>query len=150
MESKKWVDFRLVKEAISMEMLLLHYGISDFQRNGDEAKGNCPFHQSESGKSLAINFSKNTFYCFAKNCKAKGNVLDFVAKKEKCTVKDAALRLDGWFNVTGTETPGSVATTTLPPNLPIHLENTGNLPSAKDLIAQIESHLNALKLVISR
>ena len=64
MTSKTWVDFRAVKEKVTMEMLLKRYGISGFKRIGNDAKGNCPFHESEGGNSLSVNFEKNTFYCF--------------------------------------------------------------------------------------
>ncbi len=35
------------------------------------------------------------FHCFA--CQAGGNVLDFVAALEKCSVREAALQLQQWF-----------------------------------------------------
>jgi DNA primase len=41
--------------------------------------------------------SKNVFHCFA--CQASGNVLDFVAAMERCSIRDAALRLQQWFGI---------------------------------------------------
>ena len=37
------------------------------------------------------------FHCFA--CQASGNVLDFVAAIERCSIREAALRLQQWFGV---------------------------------------------------
>ena len=44
-----------------------------------------------------MNLTKNAFHCFS--CKAKGNVLDLVAAMEKCSVRDAAMKLHEWFSV---------------------------------------------------
>lgn len=103
-QSKPWVDFKLIKESVTMEMLLIQYGIADVQRQGNEVRGACPFHASKSKTSFSVNLEKNTFCCFATNCKARGNVLDFVAKMEGCTVRDAALKLDEMFKITEQET----------------------------------------------
>jgi DNA primase len=48
--------------------------------------------------------SKNAFHCFA--CQAGGNVLDFVAAMERCSVREAALRLAQRLPVSAIE-PGS-------------------------------------------
>lgn len=102
-EQKAWVDFNLIKAAVTMEMLVVQYGITGLVKTGDEMRGVCPIHQGKSKREFSINLSKNTFYCFAPTCKARGNVLDFVAKMEHCAVKDAALKMDEWFNVTEQE-----------------------------------------------
>lgn len=94
---KDWVDFRLVKQCVSMQMVLDHYHINGLRKNGDELRGRCPLHQGEGDRTLHINLSKNVFQCFS--CKAKGNVLDFVAAMERCSVRDAALKLSNWFAV---------------------------------------------------
>jgi DNA primase len=44
-----------------------------------------------------VNLVKNAWYCFG--CKAGGNILDFVAKKEGVTIRTAALTLDSWFEL---------------------------------------------------
>jgi len=48
-------------------------------------------------------------------CKAKGNVLDFVAAMEKCSVRDAALKLTDWFSLTTAEAAGRERQHTAPP-----------------------------------
>lgn len=142
MDDKKWIDFKLVKEAVSMEMLCLHYGLSDFQRNGTELRGRCPFHNSKSGRTLAVNLDKNTFYCFG--CKTRGNVLDFVAKMEPCNVRDAALKLDEWFNVTAQTAEESDNTQ---PAASVPVINGTPLPGI--LIAEIETRLARLKQLLA-
>ncbi len=91
------IDFNLINQAVSMEMLLEQFSFSKVCRRGNEVRIKCPFHQGKSDDSMAINFSKNTFYCFG--CKSRGNVLDFVAKYEDCTIRDAALRLNKLFGI---------------------------------------------------
>jgi DNA primase len=96
---KDWVDFRLVKQAVSMQAVLDRYGINWLRKNGDELRGRCPIHQGDGERSFHVNTAKNAFQCFS--CKARGNVLDFVAAMEKCSVRDAALKLKAWFEVGG-------------------------------------------------
>lgn len=135
METKKaWVDFNLIKSAVTMEMLIVQYGITGLARNGDELRGTCPIHQGKSKREFAVNLSKNTFCCFAPTCKARGNVLDFVAKMEHCTVRDAALKLDEWFRVTEQEAGESEPVA------------ASSQPTAADstaaLIAEVEMHVS--------
>jgi DNA primase len=42
-----------------------------------------------------VDLAKNLFHCFA--CQAGGNVLDFVAAMEGCSIREAALKLQAWF-----------------------------------------------------
>jgi DNA primase len=135
METKKaWVDFNLIKNAVTMEMIIVQYGLTGLSRRGDEMRGTCPIHQGKSPTEFSVNFVKNTFCCFAPKCKARGNVLDFVAKMEHCTVKDAALKLDEWFNVTEQEAGESepVAVSSQPVGA----------DSAAALIAEVETHVS--------
>jgi DNA primase len=94
---KDWVDFRLVKQAVSMQMVLDHYGINGLRKNGNELRGRCPIHKGDGSGTFHANVSKNVFHCFS--CKARGNVLDLVAALESCTVREAALKLKAWFGV---------------------------------------------------
>lgn len=95
--TKQWVDFRAVKDAVTMEMALNHYGINWLRKSGPELRGKCPVHQGDGERAFHVNVSKNAFNCFS--CKARGNVLDFVAAMEGCTVRDAAIKLAEWFNL---------------------------------------------------
>jgi len=49
-----------------------------------------------------VNTEKRVFHCFG--CDAKGNVLDFVVRKEAVTIRKAALMLSEWFGIGNGET----------------------------------------------
>lgn len=97
---KEWVDFKTVKAAVTMQMVLDHYGINGLKRVGNDLRGKCPIHKGTGNdKHLSVNLNKNAFKCFSANCGARGNVLDFVAAMENCSIRDAALKLQGWFKI---------------------------------------------------
>ncbi len=89
---KDWIDFNLIKSSVSMEMLIIHFGLCATDRKGEEVRLKCPFHNGKSDNSMAINLARDMFYCFG--CKQGGNVIDFVSKYEDCSLREAALRLD--------------------------------------------------------
>lgn len=94
----EWVDFRIIKAAVTMQMALDRYGIT-LKRSGHELRGKCPIHRGSDNKHFTVNVSKNVFKCFSAQCNAHGNVLDFVAAMEHCSVRDAAVKLRDWFGV---------------------------------------------------
>ena len=87
----RWADFAAVKRAISLEAMLHHYQIRGLRRHRDQLQGCCPIHRGRRGDSFRVHLTKNIFQCFA--CQAHGNVLDFVAAMEQCSLREAALRL---------------------------------------------------------
>jgi len=104
----QWVDFKAVKAAVSMEAVLGHYGVRVRRVNATYLRGKCPLpsHRSAGVKekeSFGVQLTKNAWACHSQSCVANrqgskgGNVLDFVAVMESCSVRDAALRLQGWF-----------------------------------------------------
>ena len=101
MMSSVFVDFKIVKDSVSLEKILGHYNINWLQKSGDELVGRCPIHLGDGQRSFHVNFKKKAFNCFS--CKAKGNVLDFVAAMEKCSIRDAALKMSEWFPVPDSE-----------------------------------------------
>ena len=94
---KNWVDFKAVKSAVSMQQLLDRYQINWLRKSGGELRGRCPIHKGDGQDAFHVNVSKNAFNCFS--CHARGNVLDFVAAMEKCSVRDAALKLQDWYSI---------------------------------------------------
>ena len=95
-----WVDFQTVKQAVPIQSVLERYGlIKDLRRRGSELHGRCPIHKGTNEESFRVNVTKNCFQCFAGSCSAKGNVLDFVAAMEQCSVREAALKLQDWFSL---------------------------------------------------
>ncbi len=102
-----WVDFKTVKTAVSIEMVLEHYGVELRRVNASNLRGKCPLptHVGDSETSFGANTAKNAWACHAGSCVANrkgkkgGNVLDFVATMEGSTIRDAALKLQNWFSV---------------------------------------------------
>src|SRR4051812_43229598 len=94
-----WVDFKTVKQTVPITAVLHRYGVQLRSCGKDELRGNCPIHDGKGSDSFHANTSKNNFQCFTPSCQAKGNVLDLVAALEKCSIRDAALKLQDWFTV---------------------------------------------------
>lgn len=95
--SQNWVDFSAVKRVVNLEVVLRHYQVQGLRRHRDQLQGCCPIHDGKRDDSFRAHLTKNVFHCFA--CQACGNVLDFVAAMEKCSIREAALRLQQWFGV---------------------------------------------------
>jgi DNA primase len=93
---QSFVPFAEVKRAVSIETLLEHYGLfAALTAKGQNLVGACPFCKGPSARQFQVNPDKNAWYCFG--CKQGGNVLDFVARKERVSLRAAALKLDTWF-----------------------------------------------------
>jgi DNA primase len=86
------VDFRAVKAAASLAEVLRDYGVDWLRaRRPGQLEGRCPIHRGDRADAFQVSVSKNALHCFA--CQAGGNVLDFVAAMERCSVREAARRL---------------------------------------------------------
>lgn len=95
----KFIDFKAVKAAITMEQVLEHYGfLGHFTKKGGSLSGACPIHKGSNPTQFRVSISKNIWNCFG-NCKQGGNVLDFIAKMEKVSIHAAALKAVEWFNL---------------------------------------------------
>jgi DNA primase len=97
--AETWVDFRAVKKAVSMEAILRYYQAPNLRRRRDQLQGRCPIHRGERDDSFRASLSKNVFQCFA--CQAHGNVMDFVVAMERCSVREAAFKIQEWFGIDG-------------------------------------------------
>lgn len=93
--AETYIDFRHVKEQASFAAVLDHYG-DEWEGKGAQRAILCPFHQ-ERKASCKIDIERNLFKCFG--CSAKGNVLDFVAKREAVDLRAAALLLADWCHI---------------------------------------------------
>ena len=90
---EEWLDFKAIKETADPHKVLSHYHLLEhLEERGAELVGWCPFG-SEHGKddSFSVNVEKRVFKCFA--CKARGSLLDLVAKLENATLREAAQTL---------------------------------------------------------
>ena len=117
--ASQWVDFATVKEAVSMEMVLAHYDVRLRKINQSSLRGKCPLPThtgSSSGDSFGVHIGKNAWACQSDSCvkardgKKGGNILEFTALMEGCSIRDAALKLRDWF---------AVATAAPPENKPV-------------------------------
>lgn len=108
--STPWVSFDEVKKAVSLEMVLARYGITLRRVNKSSFRGRCPLptHGSDDSKnSFGAHAGKNAWACQSRSCisarggRRGGNVLDFVAVMERCSIRDAALKLYEWFLADG-------------------------------------------------
>ena len=94
---RDWVDFGAVKQAVSLEAVLQHYQVQGLRKGRHQLESRCPIHRGQRDDSFRASLGKNVFHCFA--CQASGDVLDFVAAMEKCSIRQAALRLQQWFSI---------------------------------------------------
>jgi DNA primase len=144
MAKTKFIDFKAIKAAITMEQLLGHYNILDqFKRTGDSLNGPCPIHKGSNPTQFRVSTTKNIWNCFS-DCEHGGNTLDFIAKMEKCSIHAAALKAIEWFNLdpeamsatddkSGTAEPKTTSPTPKPAARPAALPKAApenNVPNA--------------------
>jgi DNA primase len=99
MPKSKFVDFKAVKAAITMEQVLEHYGLlPKFKKSGDRLSGPCPIHKGSNPTQFRVSISKNVWNCFSE-CKHGGNTLDFIARMDNVSIHAAALKAIEWFNL---------------------------------------------------
>jgi DNA primase len=105
-----WVSFEEIKKTVTLQMAIEHYSIALRRVGPDTLRGKCPLpvHNSKSStESFTATLSKGVggaWACQSQSCiksrgRVGGNVLDFVAAMEKCSVRDAAIKLQTWFLV---------------------------------------------------
>jgi len=105
-----WVSFEEIKKTVTLQMAIKHYGIPLRRIGSDTLRGKCPLpsHNSKtSTESFTATLSKGVggaWACQSQSCiksrgRVGGNVLDFVAAMENCSVRDAAIKLQMWFLV---------------------------------------------------
>jgi len=95
---KNWVDFKEIKENVSMEMVLGRYGLIDLlKKSGNNLVGCCPIHTGSNTRQFSVNLERNIYNCFG-DCQSGGNVLDFVSRMEEIPLRDAALMVKDWFS----------------------------------------------------
>jgi DNA primase len=103
-----FIDFRPIKERVSIEAVLNQYNIVRRLRrvNQHTLRGACPLptHSSETSKeSFSVHTVKNIWSCQSDSCASArdgrkgGNILDFVSVMERCTIREAGVKLYNWF-----------------------------------------------------
>jgi len=98
---KRWVSFSEIKNKVTMEQALARYGIFLKAAGLDTLRGQCPLptHESGSVHSFSVDTRRSIWACHSESCIRNrgagigGNVLDFVALMERCSIRAAALLL---------------------------------------------------------
>jgi DNA primase catalytic core len=111
-------DFDAIKASTDIVRVIENYGIA-LKAEGKDHVGLCPFHDDHE-PSLRVTAGKGLFRCMS--CGATGNVVQFVAKKEGLTLREAGFKLLG-------KIPGVQRGTTLsaPPMSPPRPANAAEL-----------------------
>jgi len=117
-ENRSFLDFKAIKGRVPIADVLSRYRVSLVRVNQTSVKGTCPLptHSSGSKNTFFVNEAKSVWYCHSDSCKknghrAGGNVIDFVALMEQCSVYAAAKRIDELFPATSDESVREVSGT---------------------------------------
>ncbi|MBA3607022.1 MAG: toprim domain-containing protein [Chthoniobacterales bacterium] len=107
-------DFARIKQTTDIVAVIEACGVA-LKREGNDFVGLCPFHE-DTRPSLRVTQSKGLFRCPA--CGATGNVIQFVARKENLTEREAALKLCASIPgvVRGADLPAAAAAPTTAAN----------------------------------
>jgi len=97
MARSSWVVFAAVKDAVSIEQVLIHIGAPFHKRSAGRIEALCPLHGGDNPQHFRATPNGRGFKCFG--CGAGGNVLDLVAALEHCSTREAALRISEWFGL---------------------------------------------------
>ena len=102
MSKNTYVDYKAVKQAVTIVQILEHYNLTgSLTLKGDSYSGPCPIHQGENKTQFRVSVSKNCWNCFGQ-CQGGGNIIDFVSKMEEVSFRQAAQLIQEWF---GLESP---------------------------------------------
>lgn len=119
--AENFIDFRTLKQRVSISSVLDRYGVALRKVNSTSLRGKCPLptHSSEqSRESFGVHVLKNIWACQSSSCSAArdgkkgGNVLDFVAVMESCSIREAAQKLHEWFGTSSASAPKKIDSST--------------------------------------
>ena len=135
----EWVNFRRVKEQVRIIDVIRRYGVELESSGAGCRRGRCPLptHGSrDSVLSFSIDTGRNIWACHSQSCIAKrgsigGNVLDFVATMERCSIRESALLLQRWFLISSPSRPPVIEERSQPisGNCPLKFQLSGIDPS---------------------
>jgi len=113
-------DFRSIKQRIPIDAVLARYGVKLRSAGPHTLCGPCPLPTHTSRKrqdSFSVNLSLRVWSCHSASCivarggRIGGHVIDLVTILERCSLREAGLRLQDWFR-------GSVPTSDAAPLRP--------------------------------
>src|SRR5437870_4453173 len=85
----QWVSFQTIKEQVSMEQVLDHYGLAGtLKQKKSNLIGLCPIHKGTNPTQFHVSLTKKNYNCFG-DCHGGGNIIDFVAAMEGPDKKNA-------------------------------------------------------------
>lgn len=84
------VSFAQLKQKVSLLTVAKSYGVT-LRQSGSEYIGPCPLHKGDNPTAFHLNTHKNRWRCFT-HC-GYGDVIDFVARINRCSLLDAATQL---------------------------------------------------------
>src|SRR5215831_8453752 len=106
----QWVNFKNIKEQVSMKQVLKHYGLLDtMTQKKSNLVGPCPIHKGTNPTQFHVSLTKKNYNCFG-DCHGGGNIIDFVAAMEGLDttnaqdLRKAALRMQEWFALPSSKT----------------------------------------------
>ena len=87
------VNFTAVRDAVSMSDVLRLLDFRLTSRCGDQWRGACPVHGSNSprSRSFSVDVRRGRYHCF--RCGAHGNALDLWAAVRRLPLPEAAIEL---------------------------------------------------------
>ncbi|MBI3466114.1 MAG: hypothetical protein HY000_24125 [Planctomycetes bacterium] len=87
------LDYRAIRDGISLAQVLDLIGFVPFERRGDQLRGPCPIHGSTTPKSrsFSASLSKHAYRCF--RCGSSGNQLDLWAAASGLPLHQATIEL---------------------------------------------------------
>lgn len=123
-------DFRSIKQRLGIDAVLRRYGVKLRPGGPHTLCGPCPLptHTSrQSRESFSVNLARQVWSCHSASCIAArhgrlgGHVIDLVAIMERCSLREAGIRLQDWF---GLNVPPSH-----PAPLPVAVESSAAQPN---------------------
>jgi len=100
--AKGHIDYAHLRSQITFREVLSHLRLlTSLKGSSIQMRGPCPLHgaRSQHSRTLSVNLEKNIFRCFAPDCQAHGNVLDFWAQWRKLPLHEAAHDLARVFHL---------------------------------------------------
>ena len=87
------IDFEVVRANIPIAQVLELVGFAAQARTGNQLRGSCPLHRSNSAssKTFSVNLDSNRYRCF--KCQAAGGQRELWAAFQGITVYEAAIEL---------------------------------------------------------
>ncbi len=84
------IDYVALRQQVSIAQVLELVGWQPTARSGEQPRGPCPIHNSNSprSRSFSVNLSKNIYHCF--KCGSQGNQLDLAAELFELPLYQAA------------------------------------------------------------